>query len=324
MILTKEVEVRWNSTTKKHYLDKGYPELKHNEIFVVPVEDLPDGSHTKIEVKCDKCGSLKTIQYRDYVKRYSDKYGYLCKHCCGVKANDTQIERYGGIALQVPEIKEKVRATNLERYGCETPFENKGIYEKIRKTQNERYGGIGMASEKTRHKIEETNLKTRGVRNPSQSEDIKKKKAETCLKNYGVEHIFQDKERFAEILEKSRKTILENNNGKTSNMEKAVVDMLIEIYGEKNCDPSKLVGSLTFDCLLTVGNDKIDVEYDGWYWHKDKVDADRRRNYKVLNLGYKVLRIKSKYKLPTKEQIIEAVDYLTKEGHHFKEIILDC
>ena len=324
MIITKEVDVKWTLHVKEHYLNKGYPELKTGDIFTVLVEDLPSGSHIKVEVACDKCGAIKTMEYRNYIKDYTEKYGYLCRHCCSVKARDTQIERYGGVGLQSDKIRAKARATNIIRYGCETPFENKEIYEKLRKTQNEKYGGIGMASEKTRRKIEETNLKTRGVRNPSQSEDIKKKKAETCLQNYGVEHIFQDKERFAEILEKGRKTILENNNGKTSNMEKIVVDMLIEIYGEKNCDPSKLVSSLTFDCLLTVGNDKIDVEYDGWYWHKDRVNADRRRNYKVLNLGYKVLRIKSKYKLPTKEQIIEAVDYLTKEGHHFKEIILDC
>lgn len=323
MLITKEVRVRWNPTTKNHYISKGYKELKHNELFVVPVEDLPDGSHVKIEASCDGCGNIKTMQYREYLQYYTEKYGYLCKKCSVQKAIDTQVERYGGVGLQAKEIKEKAKATNIIKYGCETPFENKEIYEKIRKTQNEKYGGIGMASEKTRSKIETTNLKIRGVRNPSQAEDIKKKKSETCLKNYGVEHIFQDKERFAEILEKSRKTILANGNGKTSNMEKSVVDMLIEIYGEKNCDPSKLVGSLTFDCLLTVGNDKIDVEYDGWYWHKDNVDADRRRNYKVLGLGYKVLRIKSKYKLPTKEQIIEAVNYLTIENHHYNEILLD-
>lgn len=68
---------------------------------------------------------------------------------------------------------------------------------------------------------------------------------------------------------------------------------------------------------------KIDVEYDGWYWHKDRVQQDRRRNNFLIGRGYKVLRIKSTFQLPTNEQIIDAVDYLINTHHNYKEIILD-
>ena len=75
--------------------------------------------------------------------------------------------------------------------------------------------------------------------------------------------------------------------------------------------------------VTSNNGEKIDVEYDGWYWHKDTEERDKKRNYKVLNLGYKILRIKSKFLLPTEGQIKLAVEYLTNENHHYTEIVLD-
>ena len=68
---------------------------------------------------------------------------------------------------------------------------------------------------------------------------------------------------------------------------------------------------------------KIDVEYDGWYWHKDNQERDKRRNYKLLSLGYKILRIKAKREMPTKDDIKNAVNELLNNNKHYIEIILD-
>lgn len=42
-----------------------------------------------------------------------------------------------------------------------------------------------------------------------------------------------------------------------------------------------------------------------------------------MDNGYKVLRIRATREVPTREQIIEAVDYLVKGNHSLKIIELD-
>lgn len=325
MLIDTEVKMKWLKQTKAYYIEKGYVFTKIGEEFIVKTSDLPKGSHKKVRVKCDTCGEIIEKTYRDYLKgqSYDDGFGDLCSKCSYKRAYMQNLKKNGGIGLQSAKIKEKVKQTNLERYGEEYPMMNKEVYKKVRSTQNDKYGGIGMASNLTRKKIEETNLFTYGVKNPSQSEEIKNKKKNTYMQHYGVEHPFKIPEIVSKAVLKARDTLNKNNNVPMSKEEKEIIKLLEEIYGKENCFPSYLVSPLTFDCLLVLGEDKIDVEYDGWYWHKDRQDYDRRRNYKVISLGYKVLRIKSNNLLPTKEEIQNAVNYLTKEKHNYTEIILD-
>lgn len=76
------------------------------------------------------------------------------------------------------------------------------------------------------------------------------------------------------------------------------------------------------NCMVNINDSKIDVEYDGWYYHKDKQDYDNRRDIFVQSNGYKVLRIKGNYQIPTEEQLQEAINYLVK-GNLYAKIILD-
>ena len=323
LIKTKIVIIKITKSNIEYYQNKGYVTAQLKDEISVGLQDLPDGSHAKIEAVCDKCGNMKDMEYRTYLKITKRDGIYYCKKCCGQKIKETCIERYGGVGLQAESIKEKAQNTNLIRYGCKTPFENKEIYAKIRKSQEDKYGGIGMASQQTRKKIEDTNMKLRGVKNPSQSEEVKEKKAQTCFEHYGVRHIFQDYDRFCEIMKKREKTFVKNGTTPMSKPEREIVAQLERLFGKENCTPSYLFAPLTFDCLLKLDDVKIDVEYDGWFWHRITQEKDRRRNHTVINAGYKVLRIKSLREMPTDEQIIEAVEYLTTTDHHYKEIILD-
>ena len=81
------------------------------------------------------------------------------------------------------ERKEKIRQTNLERYGVENPNQSKEIQNKTKKTNLERYG----------------------VENPNQSKEIREKTKQTNLERYGVESPLQSKE----IQEKIKQTNLE-------------------------------------------------------------------------------------------------------------------
>lgn len=326
MLIDKFVKIKWHGFTKQHYIDLGYKFTKLGDVFEVKVEDLPNGSHQKVKVQCDCCGKVYKKEYRTYLKSisYEDSLGNLCSECGEKRAINVLEKKYNGLGLASPVLKEKIQKTNIERYGFHAPMMNKDVYKKVRATQNERYGGIGFGSKKTGMKIAEKIKQEYGVEdNISQSEEIKQRKQETLLSNYGVRHVLQIPGMAQNVAKKARKTMYESGKIPCSNMEITIYEQLKHIYGEESCFHSYLVGALIFDILLVVGDSKIDVEYDGWYWHKNKQRADLKRNYKVLSLGYKVLRIKSLYDLPTNEQLIKAVDYLTKENHHYAEIILD-
>lgn len=322
MLLTKTVVIVVSNFNEENLKQHGYSVKRGQKIEIV-VEHLPHSSHKVVQIQCDYCGVKFEREYRHYLKGRREFPEDTCKDCAVKKIAKIHTKKYGGIGLASLQLKEKAQNTNKERYGDITPLQNKEIIEKAKKTCQEKYGGTGMGSLITRGKIESFNLQHYGVRNPSQREDIKRKKEETCFAHYGVKSFFGDPNRTEELTKKAKESLYKNGKTPSSKMEEGLNKLLIEIYGLENCFPSFLVSPLTFDCLLIVNNQKIDVEYDGWYWHKNTEERDRKRNYKVMSLGYKVLRVKSKFELPTKEQIQKAVDYLVNQGHHYKEIILD-
>lgn len=115
-----------------------------------------------------------------------------------------------------------------------------------------------------------------------------------------------------ELVEKAKQSMYKNGNVPTSKPERAMVEMLKELYGEQNCIPSFPVDNVNLDCLLIINGIKIDVEYDGIYWHKDKKDYDRKRNHWLISKGYRVIRIlgNNSNTLPTLKRIKEEVDYI--------------
>ena len=73
------VESKWSSSNKKHLISKGYDLTKIGESLFVKPEDLPSGSHLKVNVKCDYCGDIIKVEWRDYLKCKFDKYS--CRKC---------------------------------------------------------------------------------------------------------------------------------------------------------------------------------------------------------------------------------------------------
>lgn len=109
------------------------------------------------------------------------------------------------------ETKEKRKATNLERYGVENPFQDPINKEKSKnnsiKTNIEKYGvehysqteefkrflseNNPMYKEENKLKLKETNLKIYNTENPMQNDDVKNKAKETCFEKYGSDNFFK-------------------------------------------------------------------------------------------------------------------------------------
>lgn len=46
------------------------------------------------------------------------------------------------------------------------------------------------------------------------------------------------------------------------------------------------------DIVLTIGQERVAIEYDGSYWHREKHDTDRRKTLDLLAAGLRVVRLR--------------------------------
>jgi len=151
---------------------------------------------TKISGVCLKCGDNNFCKkFRQLIKTQP-----LCSICTKIirkeKVRQTNLEKYGvECTLHSEEVREKVKKTNLKRYGVEYPSQLEEVKEKIRQTNLKRYGvECPSQLEEVKEKIRQTNLERYGVECPSQSEEIKEKMKQTNLKRYGVKCSLQSQE----------------------------------------------------------------------------------------------------------------------------------
>ena len=126
------------------------------------------------------------------------------------KIKRTNLEKYGCEShLSNKEIRNKIKETNLKKYGCESHLSNKEIRNKIKETNLEKYGcenpfsNINIIS-----KIKETNLEKYGCENPIKRDEIRNKIKETNLEKYGCENPMQNNK----IKEKSMQTCMVKYN----------------------------------------------------------------------------------------------------------------
>lgn len=320
LVKNQTTEMRWHPHNKQYYIDRGYQYTKMRDAFMVNVEDLPNGSHAKVKVICDYCGKELIKPYKEYIANHDDVLGDCCAQCKDIKFKQTCLDKYGvNNVSKVKEIQNKRIQTFINKYGCKNPFQANECKEKTKQTWLEKYG-VEYANQNidVRNKMLNTLTKRYGVINPGQIPEVKEKVKQTCLKHYGVPYSLQADEVRQSIVQ----TLYRKGTVPTSKAEQQMCDLLIKMFGNDKCFPNYPLDRINMDCMVNINDSKIDVEYDGWYYHKDKQDYDNRRDIFVQSNGYKVLRIKGNYQIPTEEQLQEAINYLVK-GNLYAEIILD-
>ena len=152
--------------------------------------------------------------------------------------------------------------------------------------------------------------------------EIKNQIRQTLQSKYGVSHYSKTKE----YKKKCKETYLSHlQEGKiqapVSSQQIAIYKLLNQIYN--NGELNYPCGRCLLDCMVIVNGIKIDVEYDGIFWHQGKEDYDRRRNYFVIGQGYKVLRIKGKHKIPEEDLLKSSINKLIEENLVFLEIQIE-
>lgn len=102
------------------------------------------------------------------------------------------------------------------------------------------------------------------------------------------------------------------NTKPVSKQQRAIAEML---GGELNHKVEKLF----IDVVLL--DKKIGIEYDSHYWHSMNEDHDHKKTNILLNNGWKILRIKSDWKVPTEDELQIALKEL--ETKQYTELVLD-
>ncbi len=279
----------------------------------VNVQDLPHGSSLRVNCICDYCGKIvpKILKrYYSAIQKHDGKY--ICKDCFN---HNQELLR---------NRKEQTAKTCLEKYGVSNPMKTVEVQEKLSQIFLEKYGVKSAGQiEQSKEKRRNTNLKKYGVENPvilynnssCHSKEAREKAVSTCREKYGgigFEKI--------ETREKARIARLESGNIPTSSQQKQIHKIVQELYPNAiDCVLNYPLSSLGLDIALFLDNIKIDIEVDGQYWHQD-ANKDRRRDEFVKSSGFKVLRIKFNKKIPTKQEINNAIEKLIATEHSYNEI----
>lgn len=318
------VEVRVGVKTLKHYKSLGY-NIKCFDVIMVPPEHLTPGSNVKVKVRCDICEEVILRPYEHYIEQHIDGLD-TCNRCKSIKSKKTCIKKYGvENPMQCEEIKQRGIQTSLDKYGVEFPMQTSAVQEKRQMSTLHKYGVLYPAqSEEVMAKMKQTTYERYGVEYASQSEEIKNKVKQTIKEKYGVDYLSQSEE----IKEKIKNTLVERygvynsfqiNSIPASSQQIKLHEMIKEKY--PNAELNYPYSTCSLDIFVEVNGVKIDVEYDGSYWHQDQ-QKDIKRDKFLQSQGFKALRVRSGHLLPTEQELFDAIDYLVNTEHHFKEIIL--
>ena len=315
LISNQLIEVKVTGRTLKHYKDLGY-NVKCLDIIKVPPEHLTDGSHCDVKICCDICGKEITRPYKQYIAYHT--YGYdTCNQCKDSKAKQTCIDKYGvNTHMLVPDIQTKFQNIIYDKYGVDNISKLETVKEQKKQTCMDNFGVENpMHSEFIKEKIEQTNIKKYGCKNPQQNKEIKYKTELTNIKKYGVKNPNQN----PIIKAKAIKTMTNNGTVPTYKQQIALYKVIKTKYS--NAVLNHPFSTCSLDVFVCINNIKIDIEYDGGFWHIDQ-QKDIRRDKFLQSQGFKILRIRSNRLLPTDQELFDAIDYLVATEHHFKEIIL--
>jgi len=118
------------------------------------------------------------------------------------KIRQTNLAKYGvEVSTQNPEVRAKVKATNLERWGVEEALASPVIRERITATNQDRYGGPSPScSTEVVEKARQTNLERRGVEWTNQDPEVRQRQVATQFEHYGT-YFFASEEGKARIRE---------------------------------------------------------------------------------------------------------------------------
>lgn len=285
MLVTKQAYVIINGRNVKHLESKGY--------------EIPKELDNKGRLRTPR-GTGIFVKVEDLSKGSHTLVAVKCDYCGRIVKRPYRAylkwhdDNFGDCCPKC--IQPKYHNTLIARYNVESAYEIPGIKEKM------------VAS----------NLRNLGVEYPLQSKIVREKSEETCMRKYGVRHLLENKDYLQKII--SSKNWRDNVISKPQRK----VYEILRSFDNDYCELEVPIDRCSADILFMCQGIKIDVEYDGYYWHKDSEQKDKNRDKFFIINGYKVFRIKSKNgsKVPTEKQLRKAIDWLLESKAKYLELTI--
>ena len=198
-------------------------------------------------IKQDGEGICKTCGKPTKFDKMSKGYRRFCCYSCATKNNETQ---------------EKMKATNIQKYGVPNAFMADEVKEKMKQTCLERYGvEYASQSEDFQDRVRQTNLEKYNVERPAQSTIIMERMKQTCLERYGVDNY----RKTAECVNKINDTKKKNHTFGTSKPEKELEVELRKIFPDLKTQYKSEV--YPFACDYYIPSLDLYIEYNGIWTH---------------------------------------------------------
>ena len=162
---------------RKDFIDRFDFEARNKKSEATKLERYGDPHYTNVQ-KIMATLSKKTKEEKDEIYN---------------KVRSTNLERYGGHPASRQEQKDRTKQTCIEKYGVVSPGLSQDVKKKIEQTNLEIYGVKNVfANEDIKNKIKKTNIERYGVENPRKSKFIDNKIKKTCIERYGAECSFSN------------------------------------------------------------------------------------------------------------------------------------
>ena len=300
LVENQKIKTKWNPSTMKYYQSKGYEYTGKGTILVVDIKDLPYGSNERVKVICDYCGKEYVKSYKKYIQQHQN--GDCCKECLGKKSFKVL-----GTIYTKEEWKNLIENSLESKYGVKNPSQIDGIHDKIKQTNLKTYGVESVLLLPENRQKAYKNMWT---------QDAKNKRIATNLNKYGSEWGLSN----SDIRRKIALSYMNHGSTPTSKQQYSLYQLLSQYYSE--CYLNFAFDKYLLDCLIIVDDIKIDVEYDGWYWHQDKIEKDKIRDDFLLQNGYKILRIIGNHNIPSIKDIQEKILTLTNTDICVEKILM--
>ena len=174
-------------------------------------------------------------------------------------------------ASKSQEVQEKIKQTNVQRYGAETPFKAKSCREKAKQTCKLHHGAeYPLQCTHIKAKQEKTCERIYGFKNAAKAERTKKKIKDTNITRYGSTCSFQaphlaEKCHSKETSTKRHQTMKKNGTYRKSNPENDCYVLLCKSYGQENIERQTRINDWNIDFYIKSIN--VYIQLDGVYWH---------------------------------------------------------
>lgn len=93
------------------------------------------------------------------------------------------------------------------------------------------------------------------------------------------------------------------NGKKTSKAQKEIFSMFSNAVENYKTD-------IGFYIDVAIPEDRVGIEYDEWYWHKNKIQNDIARIKKLIDNGWRILHIKASNNIPSRKLVYDGIENL--------------